>query len=125
MIISLNGAWRGEGFSPDGKRISFAGHVPGCVHGDLMRQGMLEDPFWRDNAAKSRWIETWNWAYEREFQAEEAWTNALIEFDGLDTYCQVFLNGVEIGSVPILYENAVAKAVYKDYLRKIMEFYLL
>ena len=34
-------------------------------------------------------------------------------------------NGVEIGSVPILYENAVAKAVYKDYLRKIMEFYLL
>ena len=24
-----------------------------------------------------------------------------------------------------LYENAVAKAVYKDYLRKIMEFYLL
>ena len=97
MIVSLNGAWRGEGFSPDGKRVSFAGHVPGCVHGDLMRQGMLEDPFWRDNAAKSRWIETWNWAYEREFQAEEAWTNALIEFDGLDTYCQVFLNGVEIG----------------------------
>jgi len=35
------------------------------------------------------------------------------------------LNGVEIGSVPILYENAVAKAFYKDYLRKIMEFYLL
>lgn len=35
------------------------------------------------------------------------------------------LNGVEIGSVPILYETAVAKAVYKDYLRKIMEFYLL
>ena len=28
------------------------------------------------------------------------------------------LNGVEIGSVPILYENDVAKAVYKDYLFK-------
>ena len=35
------------------------------------------------------------------------------------------LNGTEIGSVPILYENAVARAVYRDYLRKIMEFYLL
>ena len=35
------------------------------------------------------------------------------------------LNGVEIGSVPILYEDDVAKAVYKDYLFKIMEFYLL
>lgn len=35
------------------------------------------------------------------------------------------LNGVEIGSVPILYDNDVAKAVYRDYLFKIMEFYLL
>lgn len=35
------------------------------------------------------------------------------------------LNGIEIGSVPILYENDVAKAVYRDYLKKIMEFYLL
>ena len=35
------------------------------------------------------------------------------------------LNGIEIGSVPILYENDVARAVYLDYLKKIMEFYLL
>ena len=35
------------------------------------------------------------------------------------------LNGTEIGSVPILYDSDVAKAVYKDYLFKIMEFYLL
>lgn len=35
------------------------------------------------------------------------------------------LNGVEIGSIPILYDSDVAKAVYKDYLLKIMEFYLL
>lgn len=36
-----------------------------------------------------------------------------------------FLNGIEIGSVPILYDEDVAKAVYKDYLIKIMEIYLL
>lgn len=35
------------------------------------------------------------------------------------------LNGEEIGSVPILYDKDVVKAVYKDYLLKIMEFYLL
>ena len=35
------------------------------------------------------------------------------------------LNGAEIGSVPILYDSDVAKAVYRDYLFKIMEFYLL
>ena len=35
------------------------------------------------------------------------------------------LNGTKIGSVPILYDSDVDKAVYKDYLMKIMEFYLL
>ena len=35
------------------------------------------------------------------------------------------LNGAEIGSVPILYDSDVAEAVYRDYLFKIMEFYLL
>lgn len=35
------------------------------------------------------------------------------------------LNGTQIGSVPILYDSDVVKAVYKDYLFKIMEFYLL
>ncbi len=35
------------------------------------------------------------------------------------------LNGVEIGTVPILYAEDAAKAVYMDYLKKIIDFYLL
>lgn len=35
-----------------------------------------------------------------------------------------FLDGKEIGSVPILFERDVEKAVYKDYLKKILGFYL-
>lgn len=97
MKISLNGIWRGEGFGSDGKTLTFEGSVPGCVHADLLKNGTLEDPFWRDNAQKCRWIENWNWAYERTFESDEAWTDAWIEFEGLDTYCQVYLNGLEIG----------------------------
>lgn len=36
-----------------------------------------------------------------------------------------FLNGAEIGSVPILFAEDVEKAVYLDYLRKIFSFFLL
>ncbi|MBQ2803594.1 MAG: D-alanyl-D-alanine carboxypeptidase [Lachnospiraceae bacterium] len=36
-----------------------------------------------------------------------------------------FLNGKEIGSVPIVYTQEIAKALYKDYLKIIWEFYLL
>lgn len=88
----------GEGFGPDGRRLVFEGHVPGCVHADLLRDGTLKELFWRDNAEKSQWVEKWNWAYEREFDAPEAWEDAIIEFDGLDTYCRVYLNGLEIGA---------------------------
>lgn len=36
-----------------------------------------------------------------------------------------FLNGAEIGSIPILYEADVEKAVFKDYLKKVAGFFLL
>ncbi len=98
MKLSLDGAWRGEGFAPDGRRIAFEGRVPGCVHADLLRNGTLKELFWRNNAEESQWVEKWNWAYEREFDAPEVWDDAEIEFGGLDTCCCVFLNGLEIGA---------------------------
>ena len=36
-----------------------------------------------------------------------------------------YLNGAEIGSVPILFTDSVEKAGYIDYLRKVFGFFLL
>lgn len=36
-----------------------------------------------------------------------------------------FIDGTEIGSVPILYGENVEKALYKDYLKRVIDFYLL
>lgn len=110
MKLSLDGAWRGEGFAPDGRRIAFEGRVPGCVHADLLRNGTLKELFWRNNAEESQWVEKWNWAYEREFDAPEAWEDAEIEFDGLDTCCRVFLNGLEIGAADDMFVSHVFPA---------------
>ena len=71
--------------------------VPGCAHTDLLRHGLIEDPYWRDNSEKCRWVENEDFTYTCTFDAEEA-EHATILFEGLDTYCTIFLNGEEIGA---------------------------
>lgn len=51
--------------------------------------------------------------------------NAPIEAGGIAGVARYKLNGTEIGSVPILFAEDVAKAVYGDYLRMIIELFLL
>ncbi|MBP5639203.1 MAG: hypothetical protein J6X55_06975 [Victivallales bacterium] len=97
MKITLDGHWKVIGFSPDGKTLELDGLVPGCVHTDLLKAGILPDLFWRDNAVQARWVETWNWAYEREFDVPAAAPDATLDFEGLDTYCTVCLNDQVVG----------------------------
>ena len=97
MKISLDGHWKVIGYSPEGKTLELDGLVPGCVHTDLQKAGKLPDLFWRDNAEQARWVETWNWAYEREFTVPAEAPNATLDFEGLDTYCTVCLNDQVVG----------------------------
>ncbi|MCB0479552.1 MAG: glycoside hydrolase family 2 protein [Crocinitomicaceae bacterium] len=90
--LSLNGSW--EFKQTDEFRWRKA-VVPGVVHLDLMRNHMIEDPYWADNEIKQKWIEDKRWEYKRIFTLSEDQLNrkhAIIEFDGLDTYAQVFIN---------------------------------
>ncbi len=70
--------------------------VPGCVHTDLLANGLLEDPFWRDNSAKCQWIENEDWVYRCRFDAKIGGRVELV-FEGLDTYAEVILNGKSLG----------------------------
>ncbi len=96
----LSGAWNLRGTSPDGlDRLELSASVPGHVHGDLIRHALLPDPFWRDNAERCQWVETWKWQYARAFKwdgaRDQSW--AELVFEGLDTYAEVRLNGDVIG----------------------------
>lgn len=51
--------------------------------------------------------------------------NAPVEAGKEAGVARYLINGTEIGSVPILYMENVVKAVYRDYLKKIIGFYLL
>ena len=76
-----------------------AATVPGEVHTDLLNNKLIPDPFFRDNEKKLQWIEKKNWEYKTSFQVTpEALKkkNAVLVFDGLDTYATVYLNGKQI-----------------------------
>lgn len=76
-----------------------AATVPGEVHTDLLNNKLIPDPFFRDNEKKLQWIEKKNWEYKTSFQVNpEALKkkNAVLVFDGLDTYASVYLNGKQI-----------------------------
>ena len=70
--------------------------VPGTVHTDLINNGIIEDPFYRDNEKHIQWIDKADWEYELRFQVDEQLAgqkHKQLVFQGLDTWCDITLNG--------------------------------
>jgi len=73
--------------------------VPGSNFTDLWRAGLIEDPYHRDAEPRLQWIERADWEYRCIFDvtAEElAGDSVALVFDGLDTLCDVRLNGTDL-----------------------------
>ena len=87
-----NVAWSFE--SLDGAHAQQA-TVPGNVYTDLLLSQQIEDPFVADNAAKLHWVDTTTWIYTCHFTVDSLLLkkqHQAIVFEGLDTYCEVYLN---------------------------------
>ncbi|WP_241154738.1 glycoside hydrolase family 2 protein [Amniculibacterium aquaticum] len=86
-------------FNQEGKSEILPAKVPGTVHTDLYYNKKIEDPFYSDNEQKIQWIENENWIYTTQFEVSKKELNQdhiQLQFLGLDTYAQVFLNGKKI-----------------------------
>ena len=69
--------------------------VPGYVHTDLLANNIIEDPFYRLNEHHLQWIDKNDWEYRAAFNIDvETLEKDVVElnFNGLDTYANVFLN---------------------------------
>jgi beta-mannosidase len=68
--------------------------VPGEVHLDLLRAGLIADPFDGDNESAQQWIGDTGWRYETRFMwhAGGADRRDLVAY-GLDTVAEIELNG--------------------------------
>lgn len=77
--------------------------VPGAVHYDLMAAGMLENPFSSSDAARSaKWVAESDWLYRIPIDepdiAELNWADIWLEFLGIDTFADIWLNDRYVGS---------------------------
>ena len=88
-----------------GEKLWLSAQVPGHVHLDLMRHGVIGDPFYRINERGCAWVDEADWTYRTTFLVDAERIAArgehgrhFLHFHGLDTICRVFLNGVLIGS---------------------------
>ncbi|MEN9907249.1 MAG: hypothetical protein RLZZ540_390 [Bacteroidota bacterium] len=69
--------------------------VPGTIHTDLIANKLIEDPFYRTNEEKLQWIDKKDWEYATILtitSKEFAKNNIVLNFEGLDTYADVYLN---------------------------------
>lgn len=69
--------------------------VPGTVHTDLLRHGLISDPFYGTNEHDLQWIDKKDWEYKSSFELPEGWqemTRIELVFDGLDTYADIYVN---------------------------------
>lgn len=70
------------------------------VHLDLLNQKSIDDPFYSNNELKYKWIENEDWIYQAKFQVKDEYLNykkVILNFDGLDTYAEIYLNGQKLG----------------------------
>jgi beta-mannosidase len=76
-----------------------AAQVPGVVHTDLLHNGLIPDPFDKDNEFHLQWIGLADWEYQTTFQVDAAalaHEHVDLVFAGLDTFADVYLNDQSI-----------------------------
>ena len=96
MKVNINKNWK---FKAVNDSLWLDAEVPGSVHVNLMKNGIIEDPFYGLNEHNQQWIDKKDWEFQTVFNLESEDLNhdkIFLNFNGLDTYADVFLNGKKI-----------------------------
>ena len=89
--LSLNGVWQmtGAGYECEG-------NIPGSVYSFLLEQNLMEDPFYRMNELEALKLMDNEFTFSRKFDFEPTGDRVLLHCDGLDTLCDIYVNGVHV-----------------------------
>ena len=73
--------------------------VPGTVYTDLLRNGNMENPYWKDNEDSICALMEKDYEYTCTFEGgnTEDFSSIFLRFEGLDTVADVYLNGELLG----------------------------
>ncbi|MCT9621080.1 MULTISPECIES: glycoside hydrolase family 2 protein [unclassified Curtobacterium] len=73
--------------------------VPGQVHTDLEREGLLADPTFDRNEDGAKWVGRADWSYQRTVDVDpRGFERVDLVCDGLDTVAELSLDGVVVGT---------------------------
>ena len=84
-----------------GKDAFLEAKVPGSVYGDLLSNGEMEDPFWKDNENDACELMEEDYEYIETFDCEDdilGSDRVVLRFDGLDTVGEVSFIGKDLGN---------------------------
>ncbi len=86
--LSLNGLWQlsGNGYE-------CTGTIPGSVYSILLENKLMDDPYYRENELKALEIADHDYTFTKCFSFDKADKCAILCCDGLDTLCDIYLNG--------------------------------
>lgn len=90
--IPINSNWK---FKQANKDEWIPAEVPGTVHTDLLKNGKIDDPYFRTNEKDQQWIEKEDWEYLTTIVVNSdiiTKDKIILDFRGLDTYADVYLN---------------------------------
>ena len=93
LVLKLHDNWT---VSSKNSNESYSATVPGNIFSDLMDNQVIEDPFIGENEYKLQWVSDSIWVYKSSFSLPNTILNKqciTLNFDGLDTYTNVLLNG--------------------------------
>ncbi|MCU0316968.1 MAG: hypothetical protein MUC92_10280 [Fimbriimonadaceae bacterium] len=93
MVVTYLGTnWQ---FVESGRQDWLPARVPGHVHLDLEREGIIANPLLRTYERGCQWVDETDWVYRTTFDWHPKRGNPkrVLHFEGLDTVCSVYLNG--------------------------------
>ncbi|HEX8918463.1 MAG TPA: glycoside hydrolase family 2 protein, partial [Chloroflexota bacterium] len=99
MATTLDSGWHVRQASPSDFNPSLdlpplPAQVPGHIHLDLQRAGVIPDPFYRLQERDVAWVDDVDWTYETTFDLKSVTNGDLyLRFLGLDTVAEICLNG--------------------------------
>ena len=109
MTFDLNGTWKVT-WVPHGSDIGFVlrpdfvpegwldARIPEDIHATLRRAGAIRGNTYDKREDEEHWIEEADWVYCRRFRGPDDCQGTLqLVFDGLDTFCEIWLNGEPLG----------------------------
>ena len=103
--IKLNKGWSISNLNDDQNQISIQAEMPTNTYVELVKNDLIQDPYYSDNAANLAWVEAAEWLFETEFDFEVSDKTQILCFESLDTFATIYLNGSKIGETNNMFRS--------------------